>query len=238
MTPLLEIANLAVERGSLRALWDVTMHVMPGERVGLLGANGAGKSTTLGSILGLYSPLSGQIKFDGHGIGGQPPNANVARGIALVPEGRRLFPEMTVRENLEIGGYLPGPRSVMAASIEDVFALFPVLKQKAQQNAGELSGGQQQMVAIGRAMVSRPRLLLLDEPFLGVAPLLVDEVVKALREISARGVTILLVEQNIHRALDFVERAYVIENGRMVLEGSRDALLNDKSFSSKFLGLD
>ena len=238
MTPLLEISNLAVERGNLRALWDVTMHVMPGERVGLLGANGAGKSTTLGAILGLYPPLSGQIKFDGHVIGGQPPNANVARGIALVPEGRRLFPEMTVRENLEMGAYLPGARSVMADSIEDVFKLFPVLQQKAQQHAGELSGGQQQMVAIGRAMMSRPRLLLLDEPFLGVAPLLVDEVVKALREISARGVTVLLVEQNIHRALEFVERAYVIENGRMVLEGSQHALLNDKSFSSKFLGLD
>ncbi|MBV6486884.1 MAG: High-affinity branched-chain amino acid transport ATP-binding protein LivF [Pseudorhodoplanes sp.] len=238
MTPILEISNLAVERGNLRALWDVTMHVMPGERVGLLGANGAGKSTTLGAIIGLYPPLSGQIKFDGQPIERQPPSANVARGIALVPEGRRLFPEMTVRENLEMGAYLPEPRAALAAGLNDVFALFPVLKEKAQQPAGELSGGQQQMVAIGRAMMSRPRLLLLDEPFLGVAPLLVDEVVKALREISVRGVTVLLVEQNIHRALDFVERAYVIENGRAVLEGSRDALLNDKSFSSKFLGLD
>ena len=238
MTPLLEIGNLAVERGNMRALWDVTMYIMPGERVGLLGANGAGKSTTLGAIIGLYPPLSGEIKFDGHAIARQSPNANVARGIALVPEGRRLFPEMSVRENLEMGAYLPGPRSVMADSLADVFALFPVLNEKAQQHAGELSGGQQQMVAIGRAMMSRPRLLLLDEPFLGVAPLLVDEVVKALREISARGVTVLLVEQNIHRALDFVERAYVVENGRAVLEGSRDTLLNDKSFSSKFLGLD
>jgi branched-chain amino acid transport system ATP-binding protein len=238
MMPLLEISNLAVERGNLRALWDVTMHVMPGERVGLLGANGAGKSTTLGAILGLYPALSGRIKFDGHAIDRQPPNANVARGIALVPEGRRLFSEMTVRENLEMGAYLPGARSVMADSIEDVFALFPVLNEKARQHAGELSGGQQQMVAIGRAMMSRPRLLLLDEPFLGVAPLLVDEVVKALREISARGVTVLLVEQNMHRALEFVERAYVIENGRVALEGSQDALLNDKNFSNKFLGLD
>ncbi len=238
MTPILEISNLAVERGNLRALWDVTMHVMPGERVGLLGANGAGKSTTLGAIIGLYPPLSGQIKFDGQPIERQPPSANVARGIALVPEGRRLFPEMTVRENLEMGAYLPEPRAALAAGLNDVFALFPVLKEKAQQPAGELSGGQQQMVAIGRAMMSRPRLLLLDEPFAGVEPLLVDEVVKALREISVRGVTVLLVEQNIHRALDFVERAYVIENGRAVLEGSRDALLNDKSFSSKFLGLD
>jgi branched-chain amino acid transport system ATP-binding protein len=238
MTPLLDISNLAVEHGKLRALWDVTLHIMPGERVGLLGANGAGKSTTLGAIIGLYPPFAGEIKFEGHAIERQSPNANVARGIALVPEGRRLFPEMTVRENLEMGAYLPGPRSVMAYSLADVFALFPVLNEKRQQSAGELSGGQQQMVAIGRAMMSRPRLLLLDEPFLGVAPLLVDEVVKALRQISARGVTVLLVEQNIHRALDFVERAYVVENGRTVLEGSRDVLLNDKSFSSKFLGLD
>jgi branched-chain amino acid transport system ATP-binding protein len=238
MTPLLEISNLAVERGNLRALWDVTMRIMPGERVGLLGANGAGKSTTLGAIIGLYPSLSGEIKFDGHAIARQSPNANVARGIVLVPEGRRLFPEMSVLENLEMGAYLPGPRGVMADSLADVFSLFPVLKDKAAQRAGELSGGQQQMVAIGRAMMSRPRLLLLDEPFLGVAPLLVDEVVKTLRKISARGITVLLVEQNIHRALDFVERAYVVENGRAVLDGSRDELLNDKSFSSKFLGLD
>jgi branched-chain amino acid transport system ATP-binding protein len=238
MKPLLDISNLAVEHGKLRALWDVTMHIMPGERVGLLGANGAGKSTTLGAILGLYPPLSGAIKFEGHPIHRQLPNTNVALGIALVPEGRRLFPEMKVRDNLEMGAYLPGARSMMADSLADVFALFPILKEKARQNAGELSGGQQQMVAIGRALMSRPRLLLLDEPFLGVAPLLVDEVVKALRQISAQGVTVLLVEQNIHRALDFVDRAYVIENGRTVLEGGRELLLNDKSFSSKFLGLD
>jgi len=156
MMPLLDISNLAVEHGKLRALWDVTMHVMPGERVGLLGANGVGKSTTLGAIIGLYRPVSGEIRFDGHPIHRQPPNANVARGIALVPESRRLFPEMTVRENLEMGAYLRGARSVMADSLGDVFALFPILKDKAQQNAGELSGGQQQMVAIGRAIDVAP----------------------------------------------------------------------------------
>ena len=238
MTALIEIKNLAVDYGSLRALWDVSLSIMPGERVGLLGANGAGKSTTLGAIIGLHSAASGEIRFEGHDIGHEPAFRNVARGVALVPEGRQLFAEMTVRENLEMGAYLPGARSVIADSLDDVFALFPVLKDKARQHAGELSGGQQQMVAIGRAMMSRPRLLLLDEPFLGVAPLLVDEVVKALHRISAQGVTILLVEQNIHRALDFVDRAYVIENGRSVLEGSRAVLLGDKTFGSKFLGLD
>ncbi len=163
---------------------------------------------------------------------------SVDRGLALVPEGRRLFPEMTVRENLEMGAYLPEARRQITNTIADVFALFPALELKTDQHAGELSGGQQQMVAIRRAMMSRPRPLLLDEPFLGGAPILVQEVIEALTRIAQKGVTILLVEQNIHRALDFVERAYVIENGRTVREGGRGALLNDPDFTSKFLGLD
>jgi branched-chain amino acid transport system ATP-binding protein len=235
---LLEVSNIAVDHGKLRALWDVSLSIAPGERVGLLGANGAGKSTTLGAIIGLYPPSMGEIKFDAAPITGRPPAENVARGLALVPEGRRLFAEMTVRENIELGAYLPVPRKALTQSLDYVFSLFPILAEKAGQNAGELSGGQQQMVAVGRALMAKPRLLLLDEPFLGVAPLVVQDVTQALRCVSAEGVTILLVEQNIHRALDFVERAYVIENGRSVLQGLRHELLGDPDFSSKFLGLD
>ena len=238
MSHFLDIQHIAVEHGRLRALWDVTLSVDRGERVGLLGGNGAGKSTTLGALMGLYPPCAGEIAFDGRPIEGKSPADIVGRGLALVPEGRRLFAEMTVRENLEMGAYLPEARRKLSETIADVFALFPALELKAEQHAGQLSGGQQQMVAIGRALMSRPRLLLLDEPFLGVAPLLVQEVIEALTRIAEKDVTILLVEQNIHRALDFVERAYVIENGRTVLEGSRDALLNDPDFSNKFLGLD
>jgi branched-chain amino acid transport system ATP-binding protein len=238
MTKLLEVTNLVVSHGSLRALWDVSFQVAAGERIGILGANGVGKSTTLGALMGLYLPEGGEIRLDGRVMTRCSPTECVASGLALVPEGRRLFPEMSVRENLEMGAYLSGARPRLVDTLERIFALFPILKQKAGQNAGELSGGQQQMVAIGRAMMTQPRILLLDEPFLGVAPLLVDEVMGALGRIAAEGMTIVLVEQNIHRALDFVDRAYVIENGRTVLEGTREALLGDPNFSQKFLGLD
>lgn len=238
MTELLQISQLAVSHGGTPALWDVSLTVSSGERVGILGANGAGKSTTLGTIMGLYQPVSGDVRLDGETIAGRSSTECVTRGLALVPEGRRLFPEMTVRENLEMGAFLPGPRRHLADTIESVHSLFPILKEKTRQAAGELSGGQQQMVAIGRALMTRPRILLLDEPFLGVAPLLIGEVMEALGRIADDGMTIVLVEQNIHRALDFVNRAYVIETGRTVLEGTRDTLLGDKSFSNKFLGLD
>ena len=235
---MLDISNLVVEHGKLRALWDVNLTVGAGERVALLGANGAGKSTTLGAVLGLYRPCGGDVRFEGEPITGNSPTDVIARGIALVPEGRRLFPEMTVRENLEMGAYLPVSRAKLNDALERVYTLFPVLRARAGSLAGSLSGGQQQMVAIGRALMSSPRLLLLDEPFIGVAPIVVEEVLDALKRIAAEGVTILLVEQNIHRALDFAERASVIENGRTILEGSRDQLLADPEFSSKFLGLD
>jgi branched-chain amino acid transport system ATP-binding protein len=235
---MLEVSHLAVDHGPLRALWDVSFRVGEGERVALLGANGAGKSTTLGTLIGLYRPADGAIVYRGHNIAGRDTADNVDDGIALVPEGRRLFPDMTVRENLEMGAYVRGKRGGVSESIERCYALFPILKEKARQPAGQLSGGQQQMVAIGRALMSRPKLLLLDEPFLGVAPIIITEVMAALSRLSEQGVTVLLVEQNIHRAMDFVTRAYVIENGRSVLEGDRQALLGDPNFSSKFLGLE
>ena len=233
---MLEIANIAVDHGSQRALWDVSLAVGERELVGLLGANGAGKSTTLGAIIGLYPLASGSVRYAGHEVGAT--SRNVAAGISLVPEGRRLFAEMQVEENLAMGAYAPEARPGLARSLERVYALFPILAQKRRQNAGELSGGQQQMVAIARALMSNPKLLLLDEPFIGVAPMLVEEILRVLRDIAADGVTMLLVEQNIHRALDFVERAYVIENGRTVLEGSREALVGNPAFTNKFLGLD
>ena len=233
---MLTLKNLAVDHGKLRALWDVSLRVGKGERVGLLGANGAGKSTAMGAIVGLYLVAGGEISFDGAPMRAPSTMQTVAGGIALVPEGRRLFPGMSVWENLVMGAYA-APKRELDEPLEQVFSLFPILRQKAAQNAGELSGGQQQMVAIGRALMSRPRLLLLDEPFIGVAPKLVDEILAVLRQIAAGGVTMLLVEQNTHRALDFVERAYVLENGRTVLEGSRDSLLGDTAFAAKFLGL-
>jgi branched-chain amino acid transport system ATP-binding protein len=208
---MLNITNLKVDHGKLRALWDFSLRVARGERVGLLGANGAGKSTAMGAIVGLYPSAAGSIEYDGKPL---------------------------VLENLTMGAFAAKTRKDIEGPLETVMALFPVLKQKAKQNAGELSGGQQQMVAIGRALTSSPKLLLLDEPFIGVAPKLVDEILDALRLIASGGVTMVLVEQNTHRALDFVERAYVIENGCTVLEGNRDALLNDPTFSRKFLGLE
>ena len=235
---LLRVDDLEVSHGPLQALWGVSLAISAGEKVGLLGANGAGKSTTLGAIVGHYPAQAGRITFDGRDETRSDVNSRLSRGMALVPEGRRLFVEMSVRENLEMGAYLAAPRRALAQSLEQVFTLFPILKEKERQAAGTLSGGQQQMVAIGRALMSRPRLLLLDEPFIGVAPLIIRDVMQALALIAADGITIVLVEQNIHRALEFVERAYVIENGKTVLEGSREQLLNDASFGAKLLGLD
>lgn len=235
---MLAVENIAVDHGKLRAVWDFSFQVRRGERVGLLGANGAGKSTTMGALAGLYPLASGKIRLDEEVLANGDTAEMMRRGIALVPEGRRLFPEMTVEENLLMGAFMERRKPEQAAALRDVYELFPILEEKRAQAAGELSGGQQQMVAIGRALMSRPRLLLLDEPFIGVAPLMVETIAQTLRRISERGVTIVLVEQNVHRALELVERAYVLENGRCVLEGTRDEILKDADFTHKLLGLD
>jgi len=234
---MLTVTNASVDHGKLRAVWDVSLHIGAGERVGLLGANGAGKSTLMGAIIGLYQTTGGTIEYAGERLQQATTEQTVSRGIALVPEGRRLFATMSVQENLIMGAYA-SRHDTLEEQLGKVFSLFPILKEKARQNAGELSGGQQQMVAIGRALMSKPRLLLLDEPFIGVAPKLVDEIIETLREIGQDGVTMLLVEQNTHRALDFVERAYVLDNGRTVLDGDRRTLLDDPNFNRIFLGLE
>jgi branched-chain amino acid transport system ATP-binding protein len=235
---MLQVTNLVVDHGKLRALWDVSLCVHKGERVGLLGANGAGKSTTLGAVIGLYRATAGSIRFNDAAIAGRGVAANVAAGIALVPEGRRLFPEMSVSENLQMGAFPSNARPRLTTQLDRVYALFPILAERRAQPAGTLSGGQQQMVAIGRALMASPSLMLLDEPFLGVAPVVVEQVMAVLRQISELGVTMVLVEQNIHRALEFVQRAYVIENGRTILEGDKASLTEDPQFTSKFLGLE
>jgi branched-chain amino acid transport system ATP-binding protein len=234
---MLRLSNVVLDHGKLRALWDISLLVNKGERVGILGANGAGKSSTLGAILGIYQPSGGSITYCGEEIAGRFISRNVEGGIALVPEGRHLFTEMSVYENLMLGAYPRSSRRHLSSRLDYVYSLFPILQERRWQATGTLSGGQQQMVAIGRALMSGPKLLLLDEPFLGVAPIVVEQVFDTLIKVSQSGVTIILVEQNVHRALDFVERAYVIENGRTVLEGASSELLSDSDFTSKFLGL-
>jgi len=235
---MLELRNLQVYYGPLQALKDVSLTVGEGEIITLIGANGAGKSTTLMSISGLVPPRSGEALFLGEPLSRVSPDRIVALGISQVPEGRRIFPRLTVLENLEMGAYLrrdePGVRSDLA----HVFELFPILAQRKQQLGGTLSGGEQQMLAIARALMAKPRLLLLDEPSLGLAPLYVRLIFETIRRINAEaGTTIFLVEQNAHLALKIAHRGYVMENGRIVLEGSAERLRQDEAVRSAYLGL-
>jgi len=234
---MLAISNLAVDHGELRALWDVSFRVEQGERVALLGANGAGKSTTLGAIIGLYRPAGGTISYVGRSIGGRDPADNVEDGIALVPEGRRLFPDMTVRENLEMGAYVRGKRGRVSEALERCYALFPVLKEKAQQPAAQLSGGQQQMVAIGRALMGKPALLLLDEPSVGIAHRLKIEIFDVIKRIQRSGTAILMAEQDAQSALRIADRVYVLEHGRVGREGTAAELGADDYIRQAYLGV-
>ena len=230
---MLEVSGLSVAYGRIRVLDGIDFHVGLGECVALLGSNGAGKTTSLRTISGLLRPLAGHIRFEGHDIGGLPPHRIVARGIAQVPEGRRIFPELTVRENLTVGGYIHGRPA--AVDLEHAFALFPVLRERLGQSGGTLSGGEQQMLAVARALMGRPRLLMLDEPSLGLAPLVVEQLYEAIARIKSET-TILLVEQNVHLALGLVDRAYVLRHGHIVREGTRENLLHDDWIRGAYLG--
>jgi branched-chain amino acid transport system ATP-binding protein len=232
---LLEVSDLHAHYGAIEALKGISLTVGEGEVVTLIGSNGAGKTTTLRSISGLTSASAGTITFAGEDITGTPADQIVTRGVALVPEGRRCFPRMTVKENLELGAYRRrGP--AVAADLERVFTLFPRLKERERQKAGTMSGGEQQMLAIGRAMMASPRLLLLDEPSLGIAPVLTDRIYQTIEEIHSLGVAILLVEQNANRALDTARRGYVLETGRVVLADDTSSLQRDPKVQEAYLG--
>jgi len=233
---MLEIRDLNVHFGGIHALKGVSLRVEDGEIVTLIGANGAGKSTTLRTASGLKKPTSGHVLVDGKDITGSSPQARVKLGLSQVPEGRRVFPQMTVLENLELGAFLRRDRTARASDLEAVYERFPVLASRRRQVAGTLSGGEQQMLAMGRAMMARPRILLMDEPSMGLAPLLVQEIFDIIRSINETGTTILLVEQNANKALQVAHRAYVMETGRIVLSGSAAELSQTEDIKRVYLG--
>jgi len=234
---LLEADHVSASYGAVRAVQDVSLVLRQGEAVTIVGANGAGKSTTLKSISGLIRLTGGAIRFEGRDLAGRPAYEIAELGIAHVPEGRRVFPELTVRENLNVGAYSGRARPERAASLERVFDLFPRLRERANQRAGTLSGGEQQMLAIGRGLMLRPKLIMLDEPSLGLAPLMVETAYQGIEAIHRQGVAILLVEQNVQLALSFADRGYVLENGRVVLEGPARELLDNPTIRASYLGM-
>ena len=233
---MLEINNIDVYYGVIHALKNVSLKVEKGEIVTLIGANGAGKTTTLRTISGLIKPSKGTITFKGQKINGINAQEIVKLGISHVPEGRRIFPDMSVLENLELGAFLRKDKDSIKNDLDSIYSKFPILKTRSKQNAGTLSGGEQQMLAIGRALMSRPELLLMDEPSMGLAPLLVNEIFSIIKEINEQGTTILLVEQNANMALSIAKRAYVIETGSVVLEGLGKELANSDAIKKAYLG--
>jgi branched-chain amino acid transport system ATP-binding protein len=233
---MLEVDGLVARYGRITALGGISLRVEEGEIVTLIGANGAGKTTTLRAISGLVRPAAGAIRFMGSDLRGTAPSAIVRLGIGHAPEGRRVFPRMTVRENLELGAYSRTGKAAIAADLESVLATFPRLEERLEQKAGTMSGGEQQMLAIGRAMMARPRLLLLDEPSLGLSPLFVQTIFGVIRSINERGTTILLIEQNAHQALAIASRGYVLETGAVVFEGSSASLLASADVQAAYLG--
>ena len=235
MSVTLQVKDLNAGYGKIPVLRDVSLHVDEGEVVAVIGPNGAGKTTLLKTISGLITPTSGEISFQGQSIQGMVPHEVAKAGISHIPEGRRLFANMTVMENLMMGGY--ARRDDLEEALEDVLEMFPVLRERRKQKAKDLSGGQKQMLAVSRGLVSRPILLMLDEPSLGLAPMLVDSIYEKLYTLRERGLTVLLVEQNVNYALDLSTRAYVLENGRVAMEGSSKELANSDHVKRHYLGL-
>ena len=234
---LLEARNLHIGYGDAPAVWDVSLDVGAGEIVAVIGPNGAGKTTLINAIAGLLRCRQGELRFDGADMTRVRAHDYCSHGIALVPEGRRLFVKMSVEENLELGCYLPAARAARETSLERVYGLFPVLRDKRDQLAGELSGGQQQMVAIGRALMARPRIVLFDEPSLGLAPTIVDDMFEIIARVREEGAAVLLVEQNVLKALGIADRAYVLEQGRIVSTGLPDDLLKQPHIREAYLGV-
>ena len=237
MSAMLSVDKLDFAYGDLKVLWSIDLTVYGGEVVTLVGSNGAGKSTTLKNISRLVKPSAGAITFEGEDLAKLEPHQVVERGVVHVPEGRRIFPEMTVRENLRMGSYIKSTRKDRDRNIERVFTLFPRLQEREKQLGGTLSGGEQQMLAIGRGLMANPRLLILDEPSLGLSPLLVKTIFQTISEINRQGVTVLLIEQNVHQALRIASRAYVLETGRVVLTGTGAELLANDHVKKAFLGM-
>ena len=233
---MLSVENLSVKYGVIQALHDVSLHVEAGEIVTLIGSNGAGKTTTLGALSGLLRPAGGAVQFQGRDLFSIAPHERVPAGLVQVPEGRRIFGTMTVAENLDLGAYARRDRGEIPADLNEVYQLFPRLAERKKQVAGTMSGGEQQMLAVGRALMSRPKLLLLDEPSLGLAPLLVKEIFNVVRRIRERGVTVLLVEQNAHLALEAADRAYVLETGHITMQGDAKTLARDPRIKAAYLG--
>ena len=237
MSALLSLANVSAGYGSFRALFDVSLEVAHGQAVGVIGPNGAGKTTLMRVISGLLPPRGGAMTLDGRAVGGLPAHRMVEQGIAHVPENRRLFPRLSVEDNLRIGAFIPEARAHYAEQLERVYALFPRLKDRRGQLAGTLSGGEQQMCAIGRALMSRPKLLLMDEPSAGLAPLVVQQVFDLVRRIRAEGFTVLIVEQNVAQVLEVVDRAYLLEVGAIRLAGSSAELKHNDLIRRAYMGL-
>ncbi len=234
---MLKVEGISSHYGDIQVLWQVSLEVSPKDVVTMVGSNGSGKTTTINTISGMLHPVSGAIQFLGESIHLLPPHKIVEKGISLIPEGRKLFPEMTVLENLELGAYFPTARRKIAETLQWVFGLFPRLQERRSQLAGTLSGGEQQMLTVGRGLMSTPQLLLIDEPSMGLAPLVVAELFRTIRKINQEGLTVFLVEQNARLAMEISVRTYVLENGRIVKEGKSKDLLEDDNIRKAYLGL-